>query len=281
MRQLETTSKEFLKNLNENLPNLNLKSNDLNDPLFRFFEREIALGQKLLTIIRKDLIELIAVCNGEIKQTNHLRSLIGEITKAMIPAHWKRYKVNPTISLTQWISNFVNRIQQLTRIVESNNFKDSICLGLLFFPDGFLTATRQFVSHQTKISLEELKLQLFIDYQDSLSDEIETHGFKLQGLIVQGGCLKESRLELNEGGDYLPNRTILRWIQTNKPKKDNQQEELDDEKPLLLLNQEERSVELPIYLDSSRTHLLFSAIVPSNEDPGLLSRRGMCIIAAS
>ena len=176
----------------------------------------------------------------------------------MIPAHWKRYKVNPTISLTQWISNFVNRIQQLTRIVESNNFKDSICLGLLFFPDGFLTATRQFVSHQTKISLEELKLQLFIDYQDSLSDEIETHGFKLQGLIVQGGCLKESRLELNEGGDYLPNRTILRWIQTNKPKKDNQQEELDDEKPLLLLNQEERSVELPIYLDSSRTHLLFS-----------------------
>ncbi|KAH9471080.1 hypothetical protein Pst134EA_004988 [Puccinia striiformis f. sp. tritici] len=86
MRQMERTSKEFLKSLNPNLPDLNLESNNLNDPLFRFFEREIALGQKVLAVIRKDSIELIAVCNGEIKQTNPLTSLIGEITR-MIPAH--------------------------------------------------------------------------------------------------------------------------------------------------------------------------------------------------
>ncbi|KAH9462141.1 hypothetical protein Pst134EB_006058, partial [Puccinia striiformis f. sp. tritici] len=98
----------------------------------------------------------------------------------------------------------------------------SIRLGLLFFPDGFLTATRQFVSCQTRISLEVLKLQLFIDYQASVSDEIQVNGFKLQGLIIQGGCLKESRLEFNEGGDYLPNGTILQYIQTNQRRKDNQ-----------------------------------------------------------
>ncbi|KAI7959312.1 hypothetical protein MJO28_003103 [Puccinia striiformis f. sp. tritici] len=140
MRQMERTSKEFLKSLNPNLPDLNLESNNLNDPLFRFFEREIALGQKVLAVIRKDSIELIAVCNGEIKQTNPLTSLIGEIT----------------------------------------------------------------------------------NYQDSVSDEIQVNGFKLQGLIIQGGCLKELRLELNEGGDYLPNGTILQWIQTNQPRKDKQ-----------------------------------------------------------
>jgi dynein heavy chain 1 len=83
MRQLETTAKEFLKNLNENLPSLDARGNDINDPLFRFFEREVSLGQKLLGVIRKDLNELIGVCNGEIKQTNHLRSLIGEITKGL------------------------------------------------------------------------------------------------------------------------------------------------------------------------------------------------------
>ncbi|POW15134.1 hypothetical protein PSTT_02339 [Puccinia striiformis] len=159
MRQMERTSKEFLKSLNPNLPDLNLESNNLNDPLFRFFEREIALGQKVLAVIRKDSIELIAVCNGEIKQTNPLTSLIGEITKSLN--------------------------------LESDNFKDLICLGLLF-------------------SL------------DSVSDEIQVNGFKLQGLIIQGGCLKELRLELNEGGDYLPNGTILQWIQTNQPRKDKQ-----------------------------------------------------------
>ncbi|KAH9462142.1 hypothetical protein Pst134EB_006059 [Puccinia striiformis f. sp. tritici] len=33
MRQMERTSKEFLKSLNPNLPNLNLESNNLNDPV--------------------------------------------------------------------------------------------------------------------------------------------------------------------------------------------------------------------------------------------------------
>ncbi|PLW56951.1 hypothetical protein PCANC_02857 [Puccinia coronata f. sp. avenae] len=271
MRQLETTAKEFLKNLDENLPGLDAGGNDVNDPLFRFFDREVALGQKLLGVIRKDLNELIGVCNGEVKQTNHLRSLIGEITKAIIPSHWKRYKVNPTISLAQWISNFVNRIQQLCRIVQSNNFTDSICLGLLFFPDGFLTATRQFVSHQTKISLEELKLQLFLEYDDPVSTGIGNDGFRLEGLIIQGGCLKDSRLELNEGGDYTPSRSILKWTAGTKSQQQPDGEEKIDRR---------RSVELPIYLDTSRTHLLFCASLPSNEDAGLLSRRGMCIVAA-
>jgi len=269
MRQLETTAKEFLKNLNEDLPALDVGCNDINDPLFRFFDREVSLGQKLLGVIRKDLNELIGVCNGEIKQTNHLRSLIGQITKAMIPSHWKRYNVNPSMSLTQWISNFVARIQQLSRIVTSNNFTDSICLGLLFFPDGFLTATRQFVSHRTKISLEELKLQLYLDYEDAASTEIENNGFQLEGLIIQGGCLKESILELNEGSDFVPNRAILKWTKAHHQ---------DDGEKIV---SKRSSVELPLYLDSSRTHLLFCASLPSNEDPGLLSRRGMCIIAAS
>ncbi|KAI7934536.1 hypothetical protein MJO28_016963 [Puccinia striiformis f. sp. tritici] len=118
------------------------------------------------------------------------------------------------------LSHLLNGSQIL--IIESDNLKDSIRLGLLFFPDGFLTATRQFVSCQTRISLEVLKLQLFIDYQASVSDEIQVNGFKLQGLIIQGGCLKESRLEFNEGGDYLPNGTILQYIQTNQRRKDNQ-----------------------------------------------------------
>ncbi|KNZ49099.1 dynein heavy chain 1, cytosolic [Puccinia sorghi] len=94
MRQLETTENEFLKNLNENFPAFDAGGNDINYPLLRFFDQEVSPGQKLLRVIRKDLNELIGVSNGEIKQTNHLRSLIGEITKAVIPSHWKRYKAN-------------------------------------------------------------------------------------------------------------------------------------------------------------------------------------------
>jgi dynein heavy chain 1 len=104
MRQLETTAKEFLKNLDENLPGLDAGGNDVNDPLFRFFDREVALGQKLLGVIRKDLNELIGVCNGEVKQTNHLRSLIGEITKGSFLNFVWKISINIIPSLCHYLT---------------------------------------------------------------------------------------------------------------------------------------------------------------------------------
>ncbi|CAH7685017.1 dynein heavy chain, N-terminal region 1-domain-containing protein [Phakopsora pachyrhizi] len=201
-------------------------ASEMKDPLFRFFNREVQLGQKLLRIIKSDLQDLIGVCNGNIKQTNHLRALINEFNKGSIPAHWKIYKVNPSMSLAQWLSNFVNRTQQLSRISETNCFNKVTNLGLLFFPDGYLTATRQYVSHQTKVSLEELQLQLYLDDVESETVITETNGFKLE----------ECKTYINSGVDYRPGNAILNWTKELKVSK--------------------QSAELPAYLDSSRTQLL-------------------------
>ena len=54
---------------------------DENDPLERFFRREGSIGIQLLRRVRKDLSMILQVCRGELKQTNHLRSLIGFLTK--------------------------------------------------------------------------------------------------------------------------------------------------------------------------------------------------------
>lgn len=43
--------------------------------------REAIVGTKLLREVRKDLQDLVLVCKGELKQTNHLRSLMGQLTK--------------------------------------------------------------------------------------------------------------------------------------------------------------------------------------------------------
>jgi dynein heavy chain 1 len=52
-------------------------------PLARFYAREIATGQKLLSRIRRDLSELIKVCNGEVKQTNESRALLADLNQGM------------------------------------------------------------------------------------------------------------------------------------------------------------------------------------------------------
>jgi len=51
------------------------------DPLYRFFAREGGLGRKLLSTVRRDLTDVVKVCGGTLKQTNHLRTLMSHLTK--------------------------------------------------------------------------------------------------------------------------------------------------------------------------------------------------------
>lgn len=57
------------------------RSGSESDPLERFFRRELSIGIRLLHRVRKDINMILLACNGEIKQTNHLRSLIASLTK--------------------------------------------------------------------------------------------------------------------------------------------------------------------------------------------------------
>lgn len=59
----------------------NLRANDIHDPLYRFFSRETSIGKKLLSQVRRDLADVIKVCEGSLKQTNHLRTLMSALTK--------------------------------------------------------------------------------------------------------------------------------------------------------------------------------------------------------
>lgn len=51
------------------------------DPLFRFFEREVKMGGKMLQEIRQDLTDVVQVCEGKKKQTNDLRTLVNDLVK--------------------------------------------------------------------------------------------------------------------------------------------------------------------------------------------------------
>jgi hypothetical protein len=51
------------------------------EPLYRLFAREGAIGRRLLEQVRKDLVDVVKVCQGELKQTNHLRTLMSCLTK--------------------------------------------------------------------------------------------------------------------------------------------------------------------------------------------------------
>jgi dynein heavy chain 1 len=157
------------------------QSSDNQDPLYRLFSRECTIGKKLLDQVRKDLADVVKVCEGVLKQTNHLRTLMSCLTKGSfrsfsrhvladqiiagtIPTHWRRYKVNKAMAISEWIPNLARRLEQLDNISGLDNLSNvEVWLGGLFFPEAYITATRQAVAHRKRWSLETLHLRLDIE----------------------------------------------------------------------------------------------------------------------
>jgi len=55
---------------------------NIRDPLFRFFEREVNAGIQMLADVRRDIEDAILICLGEKKQTNHHRILLASLAKS-------------------------------------------------------------------------------------------------------------------------------------------------------------------------------------------------------
>lgn len=62
MKQLQSTATSWLSVLPQNLKRLTRTVENLRDPLYRFFEREVNSGANLLGTVRQDLETVVAVC---------------------------------------------------------------------------------------------------------------------------------------------------------------------------------------------------------------------------
>uniref|UniRef100_A0A8C6ZCN4 Dynein cytoplasmic 1 heavy chain 1 n=1 Tax=Nothoprocta perdicaria TaxID=30464 RepID=A0A8C6ZCN4_NOTPE len=119
MRTLHTTASNWLHLIPQTLHHLKRTVENIKDPLFRFFEREVKMGAKLLQDVRQDLADVVQVCEGKKKQTNYLRTLINELVKGILPRSWSHYTVPAGMTVIQWVSDFSERIKQLQNISQA------------------------------------------------------------------------------------------------------------------------------------------------------------------
>ncbi|XP_052105179.1 cytoplasmic dynein 1 heavy chain 1-like isoform X5 [Mytilus californianus] len=217
---------------------------NIKDPLFRFFEREVNSGAQLLHDVRQDLHDVMMVCSGEKKPTNHHRTMMADLAKGIIPQTWRRYTVPHGITVIQWITDFSTRVKQLQKIVQTTSqggakeLKNlTVWLGGLFIPEAYITATRQYVAQANSWSLEELYLDVKVT---DGKDNIDACSFGASGLILQGAVCKNNKLQLSTTISTDLPLTLLRWVR------------LDLEK------ERQGKVTLPVYLNATRAQLLFT-----------------------
>ncbi len=99
-----------------------------------------------------------------------------------IPDHWRRYKVSKSMAVSAWIVDFGRRLVQLNSIAGADTHlaQTPVWLGGLFFPEAYITATRQAVAHRKKWSLETLHLRLDLERVN------DPAAFVVDGLVLEG-----------------------------------------------------------------------------------------------
>lgn len=62
MVTLHQSAATWLSHLPESVPNLRRTLDNIKDPLYRYFEREVNSGAKLLRIVKNDLNDVLLIC---------------------------------------------------------------------------------------------------------------------------------------------------------------------------------------------------------------------------
>ncbi|KAK2554662.1 Dynein heavy chain [Acropora cervicornis] len=240
MRTLHTTATNWLNMIPKDLTTLKRTLDNIKDPLFRYFEREVNTGYQLLNTIREDLNHIVLVCESQRKPTNYLRNLMSDLVKGILPSNWRRYTVPKGLTVLQWNLN--------------------IWLGGMFVPEAYITATRQFVAQANNWSLEELALEVTIANGPDDRLTIDDCSFGIKGLRLQGAQCLDNKLELTAtiSTDLIEPGTI---------------------------HSGEGKVTLPVYLNQTRTELLFTVdMATRGEAAGREHRfyeRGVAFLASS
>ena len=205
-------------------------------PLNRYFAREVETGRSILERIRVSLKELIQICRGEKKMTNEARTLANNIHLGQVPKSWASFQNDDRLSCHEWMADLQRRVKQLNFICNCKKLAEfEIWLGGLFFPEAYLTATRQYTAQLLEVSLEDL--QICCQIANPSENSFTIHSCFIEGGEWRDDCLSPS-LQLRV---ELP-KISLRWL----PKKS------DDHLSTVV------SLEFPVYLNSQRRHMITS-----------------------
>lgn len=160
------------------------------------------------------------------------------------------------MAVSEWIVDLARRLQQLEGIAAEDNLNNiEVWLGGLFFPEAYITATRQAVAHRKRWSLETLHLRLDLERVNDPSAYI------VDGLALEGAAWDVDKLVLNDGQTVRLNASQIRWVQAEESTRRD-------------------LVNLPVYLNDDRSDVLFTVDLPfDSAASALVAMRAVCLTA--
>jgi len=276
MKILHQSAVNWLQTMPKQLQMLKRTAENIKDPMYRYFEREVNSGARLLNDVRKDLDDVVQICDSNKKQTNYHRAMLSDLVKGIIPSTWKRYTIPLRSTVIQWIMDFSLRIKQLQEVSElvakggANALKSfPVWLGGLFNPEAYITATRQCIAQANSWSLEELDLEVAV-YEKETARGLEQDGFIIRGLKLQGANCQLNKLNLTTAVLTDLPITKIKWIKGTHSAEGDQPKSSTE-------------ITLPVYLNATRNELLFTVNLETEsvQDRQSFYERGVALLAST
>ena len=235
----------FIEMLPPALPKLTQNEDSMENPLFRYLDKEINFGSSLLKKIIANLKDVDDMANGRIHPLQEIKNMGRQIHTNQVPPDWKKYTIIKNIDVTSWMTDFNNRLAQLSELKETENWQQyGMSLGHFFYPEAFFTASRQVVSGKKKTALDELELRVsFLTPEEEDDEMVDDDSFLVSKMYIEGvNWTKEGVSLSNSIVNELTNIKFT-WKKINPT-------DADKTKPSELF--------VPIYLNNSRANLLMS-----------------------
>ena len=272
LRELAERCRAYLTMLPRELPPLARNAQLITDPLFRFLERETTLCSQLLSQVRANLTEVEAMAEGRLQPLQELKNLARALHAGEVPKEWARRYPALELNAALWLQDFRNRLEQLGTLARTDSWqRKGVTLGLMLFPEAFLTATRQFVAQATRRALDELELQITLAAADE-QKQVGEDSFLVRGLRVEGVNWTAAGLRAERDISFALPPVKFTWAPADR-------EAGGKKRPL-----GEGELLLPLYLSSARRQLLTSVRFEARGaglSTQLLYQRGVALIAWS
>lgn len=123
-------------------------------PLNTFLLQEVVRYNKLIKVVKSNLIDLSKAVKGEVVMSEELEIVFSCLHDAKIPPSWQ--KVYPsTKGLAAWSQDLVQRMAQIKKWCDSTTLP-VFWMGGFTFPTGFLTAILQTTARKHGIPVDQL-----------------------------------------------------------------------------------------------------------------------------
>ena len=235
----------YIEMLPPALAKMSANEDNMNNPLFRYLDKEVNFGASLLKKLLGNLKDVDDMANGRIHPLQEIKNMGRTIHTSQVPKDWKKYTILSNIDVTNWVTDFNARLSQLNELKESENWQQyGFSLGHFFYPEAFFTASRQLVSQRLNTALDELELRVgFLTPEEEDDEMVDENSFLVTKMYIEGVNWNREGVSLSDSIVNELNNVKFTWKKID---------------PANAEKTEKSELFVPIYLNNSRSNLLMS-----------------------